>query len=189
MLELSTLVSLIKKHHADIQSVSANARHALPHRGTNTLFVGLPSVDMRSILKNQIDALINEGHTWDEILYIDFEDAAFLDFETADLQRLLRAYAALHPNHTPIGVFLNTSRIPGWATFIRRIADRHFTVYLATCDDVTQDPDIVTTLGGRLFIQPIRPLGFREWVGSEGCNNGLGNNGLGNNGDSILMRA
>ena len=106
MLELSTLVSLIKKHHADIQSVSANARHALPHRGTNTLFVGLPSVDMRSILKNQIDALINEGHTWDEILYIDFEDAAFLDFETADLQRLLRAYAALHPNHTPIVSFL-----------------------------------------------------------------------------------
>lgn len=84
----------------------------------------------------------------------------------------------------PIGVFFNPSCIPGWATFIRRIADRHFTVYLATQDDVTQDPDIVTTLGGRLFIQPIRPLGFREWVGSEGCNNGLGNNG-----DSILMRA
>lgn len=177
MLELSTLVSLIKKHHADIQSVSANARHALPHRGTNTLFVGLPSVDMRSILKNQIDALINEGHTWDEILYIDFEDAAFLDFETADLQRLLRAYAALHPNHIPIGVFFNSSCIPGWATFIRRIADRHFTVYLATCDDVTQDSDIVTTLGGRLFIQPIWPLGFREWGESEGRNKGLGNNG------------
>ncbi len=87
MLELSTLVNLIKKHRADIQSVSANARHALTHRGTNTLFVGLPSVDMRSILKNQIDALINEGHTWDEILYIDFEDAAFEDFETTDLQR------------------------------------------------------------------------------------------------------
>ena len=184
MLELSTLVNLIKKNRADIQSVRADTRHALTHHGMSTLFVGLPSVDMRSILKNQINALINEGHTWDEILYIDFEDAAFLDFETADLQRLLRAYAALHPNHMPIGVFLNPSRIPGWATFIRRIADRHFTVYLATCDDVTQDPDIVTTLGGRLFIQPIRPLGFREWVGSEGCNNGLGNNG-----DSILMRA
>ena len=104
--------------------------------------------------------MINEGHTWDEILYIDFEDATFLDFETAGFQSLLRAYATLHPNHMPIGVFLNPSRIPGWATFIRRIADRHFTVYLATQDDVTQDPDIVTTLGGRLFIQPIRPLGF-----------------------------
>lgn len=48
---------------------------------------------------------------------------------------------------------------------------------MATCDDVTQDPDIVTTLGGRLFIQYIWPLGFREWVESEGRNKGLGNNG------------
>ena len=183
MLELSTLVNLIKKHRADIQSVRANARHALTHHGMSTLFVGLPSVDMRKILKNEIDALINEGHTWDEILYIDFEDATFLNFETAGFQSLLRAYAALHPNHTPIGVFLNPSRNPGWATFIRRIADRHFTVYLATQDDVTQDSDIVTTLGGCLFIQPIRPLGFREWVESEECNNGLGNNG-----DSINAR-
>ena len=135
------------------------------------------------LLKNEIDALINEGHTWDEILYIDFEDATFLNFETAGFQSLLRAYAALHPNHIPIGVFFNSSCIPGWATFIRRIADRHSTVYLATCDDVTQDPDIVTTLGGRLFIQPIWPLGFREWGESEGRNKGLGNNG-----DSINAR-
>ena len=49
MLELSTLVNLIKKNRADIQSVRADARHALTHHGMSTLFVGLPSIDMRKI--------------------------------------------------------------------------------------------------------------------------------------------
>ena len=63
MLELSTLVNLIKKHRADIQSVRANARHALTHHGMSTLFVGLPSVDMRKILM-----LPSQSNDWKGIL-------------------------------------------------------------------------------------------------------------------------
>lgn len=74
------------------------------------------------MLYGKIQQLITEGHSWDEIVYLNFEDERLAGMNLTDLNLILEIHAGLSDKRPML--FLDEIQIvEGWEHFARRIAD------------------------------------------------------------------
>jgi len=89
------------------------------------VLVGLRRAGKSFLLYQRMQQLLHEGHTWDEMLYLNFEDDRLDGFTAADFNLILECHAELSDKR-PMLFLDEIQNIDGWQKFARRLADEKY---------------------------------------------------------------
>lgn len=127
------------------------------------VLVGARRAGKSYLLYGKIQELIAEGHTWDEIIYLNFEDERLAGMEPADLNMILEVHAGLSDKR-PMLFLDEIQNVDGWEHFARRIADNKFTVFITGSNAKMLSKDVSAILGGRYMTREVFPMQFNEYL-------------------------
>ncbi len=131
------------------------------------VLVGARRAGKSYLLYGKIQELIAEGHSWNEIIYLNFEDERLAGIELSDLNMILEVHAGLSDKR-PMLFLDEIQNIEGWEHFARRIADNKFTVFITGSNAKMLSKDVSAVLGGRYLTREIFPMQFNEFIAING---------------------
>ncbi len=131
------------------------------------VFVGVRRAGKSFLLYQKMQQLLAEGHGWDEMLYLNFEDDRLADFATADFNLILECHAEMSSKR-PILFLDEIQNIEGWEKFARRLADTKYHVYITGSNAKMLSREIMTTLGGRYLTVEVYPFNLKEYFDFSG---------------------
>ena len=131
------------------------------------VLVGLRRAGKSFMLYQRMQQLLSQGHTWDEMLYVNFEDDRLEEFKSSDFNLILECFAELSDKRPTL--FLDEiQNIDGWEKFARRLADNKYNVYITGSNAKMLSREVMTTLGGRYLSVEVYPFSFKEYLDFSG---------------------
>jgi len=127
------------------------------------VLVGVRRVGKSYMLYHAIQQLLAQGHKWDEMLYLNFEDERLENFDTDDFNHLLECHQEMYGKR-PMLFLDEIQNIDSWHKFARRMADSQYVIYITGSNAKMLSGEINTTLGGRFLIAEVYPYSFREFL-------------------------
>ena len=127
------------------------------------VLVGVRRSGKSYMLYHRIQQLLAEGHKWDEMLYLNFEDERLGNFTANDFNLLLECHQEMYGKR-PMLFLDEIQNIDGWHKFSRRMADSKYTIYITGSNAKMLSGEINTTLGGRFLTTEVYPYSFREYL-------------------------
>lgn len=127
------------------------------------VLVGVRRAGKSYMLYHVIQQLLAQGHKWDEILYLNFEDERLENFNTDDFNRLLECHQEMYGKR-PMLFLDEIQNIDSWHKFARRMADSQYTIFITGSNAKMLSGEINTTLGGRFLIAEVYPYSFKEFL-------------------------
>ena len=160
------LKTVIYDQHQIIRDARIVPRQYKIEENGNYVFVGLRRAGKSTMLYQRVKNLIASGVTWEQIIYINFEDERLAEFKITDFNDLISVQAELSSQK---GYFFldEIQNIEGWEKFARRLADSKERVYITGSNAKMLSKDIETTLGGRYLTLYIRPYSFPEYLSAH----------------------
>lgn len=156
----------IRDKRDEIESATIISRPFFFEENGNYVMVGVRHVGKSYMLYQRVRELLSQGHGWDEILFVDFDDERLSEFQTSDFDLLLESHLETYGKRPYI--FLDeVQNIPAWDKFVRRLANEKYHVYVTGSNAKMLSADVATTLGGRFFIVDVYPYSFREYLTSN----------------------
>lgn len=147
----------------EIEAANIISRPFLFEERGNYVMVGVRHVGKSYMLYQRVRQLLSQGHGWDEILFVDFDDERLAEIETSDLNLFIETHLETYGKRPY--VFLDeVQNIPAWDKFVRRLANEKYQVYVTGSNAKMLSADVATTLGGRFFIVDVYPFSFREFL-------------------------
>jgi predicted AAA+ superfamily ATPase len=131
------------------------------------VLVGVRRAGKSYLLYGRIQQLIAGGHTWDEIIYLNFEDERLMGMTVEDLNQMLEVHASLSQRR-PMLFLDEIQNVEGWERFARRLADSKYTVYITGSNAKMLSVDVAAALGGRYMTREVFPLAFDEYLRVQG---------------------
>ena len=131
------------------------------------VLVGLRRAGKSFMLYQRMQQLLSQGHTWDEMLYVNFEDDRLEEFRSSDFNLILECFAELSDKR-PILFLDEIQNIDGWEKFARRLADNKYNVYITGSNAKMLSREVMTTLGGRYLSVEVYPFSFKEYLDFSG---------------------
>lgn len=132
------------------------------------VFVGVRRAGKSYVLYEKMQQLLREGHGWEEMLYLSFEDERLEGFASEDFNAILECHIEMTGNDNPMLFFDEIHNIDGWEKFARRMADSKKIVWITGSNAKMLSKEIMTTLGGRYIPIEVYPFSFREYLRSRG---------------------
>ena len=126
------------------------------------VLVGVRRAGKSYMLYHRIQKLLAEGHKWDEMLYLSFEDERLENFNTEDFNKIIECHQELYGKR-PMLFLDEIQNINSWEKFVRRMADTGYTIYITGSNAKMLSSEISTTLGGRFLIDEVYPYSFKEF--------------------------
>lgn len=133
----------------------------------NYVLVGIRRAGKSYMLYQHIQHLKANGHSKEEILFINFEDERITDIKKEELHLIIEAYRELF-SHQPIIFLDEIQNVDGWEHFARRLADEKYRVFITGSNAHMLSREISSTLGGRYLTKEIYPFSFREYLEYKG---------------------
>lgn len=130
----------------------------------NYVFVGVRRAGKSYMLYHVIQQLVANGHSWDEVLYMNFEDERLENFTIADFAALIECHQELYGVEQPMVFLDEMQNIIGWEKFARRLADSKARIMLTGSNAKMLSREIMSTLGGRFVPMDIYPYSFEEML-------------------------
>lgn len=127
------------------------------------VLVGVRRAGKSYMLYHVIQQLLAQGHKWDEMLYLSFEDERLENFDTDDFNRLLECHQEMYGKR-PMLFLDEIQNIDCWHKFARRMADSQYTIFITGSNAKMLSGEISTTLGGRFLIAEVYPYSFKEYL-------------------------
>ena len=127
------------------------------------VLVGVRRAGKSYMLYHVIQQLLAQGHKWDEMLYLNFEDERLENFETDDFNRLLECHQEMYGKR-PMLFLDEIQNIDSWHKFARRMADSDYTIFITGSNAKMLSGEINTTLGGRFLVAEVYPYSFKEFL-------------------------
>ena len=127
------------------------------------VLVGVRRAGKSYMLYHVIQQLLSQGHKWDEMLYLSFEDERLENFDTDDFNRLLECHQEMYGKR-PMLFLDEIQNIDCWHKFARRMADSQYTIFITGSNAKMLSGEINTTLGGRFLIAEVYPYSFKEFL-------------------------
>jgi len=165
MIEKDLIKLLIAEYQREVLNVRLIERDHKMDDELNYVFVGLRRAGKSYLMFQQVQRLLKNGHSIDEILYFNFEDDRLTTMDTADLDLIKTCYEEMY-NHKPIFFLDEIQIVPNWEKFARRLADQNYRVYITGSNAKMLSSEIATTLGGRYMIRNVYPLSLKEFLTS-----------------------
>lgn len=160
--------SLIKQILFDNRREIENYR--IVHRDIQTsdfsclVFVGVRRAGKSYLLYEKMQQMLQEGHTWDEMLYLSFEDERLEGFESTDFNSILECHIEMGGSDKPMLFFDEIQNVDGWERYARRMADAKYNVWITGSNAKMLSKEIMTTLGGRYLPVEVYPYSFTEYL-------------------------
>lgn len=127
------------------------------------VLVGIRRAGKSFLLYQYIQQLLREGHSIEEMLFINFEDERISDITAGELHLILESYRELFP-YRPFIFLDEIQNVDGWEHFARRLADEKYKVIITGSNAKMLSRDIASTLGGRYLLQEVFPFSFKEYL-------------------------
>lgn len=140
--------------HRDIQTDGFNCY----------IFVGVRRAGKSFILYEKIQQMLSEGHTWDEILYLNFEDERLGSLDINDMDSILECHMEMGGVAKPALFLDEIQNIDGWEKFARRVSDSKYMVWISGSNAKMLSKEMMSTLGGRYIPIEIYPFSFAEYL-------------------------
>lgn len=131
------------------------------------VFVGVRRAGKSFVLYEKMQQLLHDGHSWDEMLYLSFEDERLVGFTHEDFNTILECHIEMTGKENPMLFLDEIQNIDGWEKFARRMADSKHTVWITGSNAKMLSKEIVTTLGGRYTPIEVYPYSFGEYLRSK----------------------
>jgi len=161
------LKGVMLNNQKDIENYMINARELSLDGFPAQVLVGVRRCGKSFVLYQRISQLLAEGHKWDEIAYIDFEDQRLSGFTADDFNMILECHAELYGSR-PILFLDEIQNIDGWEKFARNLADRKYMVFITGSNAKMLSKEIMGQLGGRFLATEVYPLSFKEFLAFKG---------------------
>lgn len=129
----------------------------------NYVFIGIRRAGKSFLLYQRIQQMLAQGYTWDEMLYLNFEDERLIGMNAENLNTILEVHASISVKR-PILFLDEIQNIEGWDKFARRLADNKYKVYITGSNAKMLGKDVATTLGGRYITINVYPYDFKEFL-------------------------
>lgn len=159
---------IIKEGQEEILSIDLYERPFEYEENGRYVMVGVRHAGKSYMLYQRARQLVAEGHSVNEMLYLNFDDERLFGSVNSDsLGEILQAYSSMYP-YRPILFLDEIQNINGWEHFARRLANQKYMVYITGSNAKMLSRDIETVLGNRYLDADIYPYSFREYLGAKG---------------------
>lgn len=166
-MEKNVIKQIILRWQELIPQVKLTERQILIEPAANHVFVGIRRAGKSYLLYQYIQQLVSEGHSMEEMLFVNFEDERISDIRKDELYLILEAYRELFA-HQPIIFLDEIQNVEGWEHFARRLADEKYRVFITGSNARMLSREIASTLGGRYLLREVYPFSFREYLTLQG---------------------
>jgi len=167
MMDRSILKSVLADNQLEVPKYRVIPRNFSFEEFGNYVFVGIRRAGKSFLLYQRMQQLLSQGVSWDEMLYINFEDERLVGMGVDDLNLLLEIHLEMY-GKKPILFLDEIQNITGWDKFARRMADTKHRVYITGSNAKMLSADVQTTLGGRYITVDVYPYDFREYLTANG---------------------
>lgn len=166
MIQKNVLKNIILDSRNEVENHKVINRNFVFDEFGNYVLVGARRAGKSYLLYQRIQSLLANGATWDEMLYLNFEDERLIDMSTEDLNAILEVHYSMSSKR-PILFLDEIQNIVGWDKFARRLADNDYRVFITGSNAKMLSRDVATTLGGRYIIKEVFPYNFAEYLNAN----------------------
>lgn len=156
------LKQILLENRQEVENYRVHPRHIGVDGFPCYVFVGVRRAGKSYCLYQKMQQMLAEGHTWDEMLYLNFEDDRLEEFTSKDFNQILECHAEMSPKR-PMLFLDEIQNVEGWEKFARRLADTQYSVYITGSNAKMLSGEIMTTLGGRYIPIEVYPFGLKEF--------------------------
>ena len=171
MIDLETLKRIIVEYQQFIGTVRLVERDVSFEPNGKYVMVGVRHAGKSYLLYQRARQLLAEGHSVEEICYVNFDDERLLGLTADSLGDILTAYQSLF-DRTPIFFFDEIQNVAGWEHFARRLANEKYQVFITGSNAKMLSREIATTLGERYLTKEVLPYSFAEFLRANGVSLG-----------------
>lgn len=162
-MDKNVIKQIILNQQDFIGRIKLQSRDVCFEENANYVLVGIRRAGKSYMLYQHIQHLVANGHSIEEMLFINFEDERISDIRKEDLYLVLEAYRELFA-FQPIVFLDEIQNVEGWEHFARRLADEKYRVFITGSNAHMLSREISSTLGGRYLTKEIRPFSFSEYL-------------------------
>lgn len=162
-MDKNVIKQIILNQQDFVGRIKLQSRNVCFEENANYVLVGIRRAGKSYMLYQHIQHLVANGHSIEEMLFINFEDERISDIRKEDLYLILEAYRELFA-FQPIIFLDEIQNVEGWEHFARRLADEKYRVFITGSNAHMLSREISSTLGGRYLTKEIRPFSFSEYL-------------------------
>ena len=127
------------------------------------VFTGIRRSGKSFLLFFHIQELLKQGHSLDEILYVNFEDDRLDGIQLKDLDLVMQCHAEMF-SRRPYVFLDEIQNVQGWEKFARRLADNKYKVCITGSNAKMLSGELSTLLAARYIEIPIHALSYTEFL-------------------------
>lgn len=169
MISNETLREVMLENRVEVMMHTVIPRNINLDNFDRQVLVGVRRAGKSYILYGRIQQLIANGHSWDEIVYLNFEDERLAGMTVDDLNKILEVHGQLSDKR-PMLFLDEIQNVGGWEKFARRIADSKYKVVITGSNAKMLSKDVASVLGGRYITHDVFPFSFAEFLEINGIN-------------------
>lgn len=177
MIQKNTIREILLENRIEVERQNVVHRNYSMEDFANYVLVGVRRSGKSFMLYQQMQTYLRSGHTWDSMLYINFEDERLIGMTHMDLNLILEVHGMMSDKR-PMLFLDEIQNVEGWEKFARRLADSKYRVYITGSNAKMLSTDVATTLGGRYVVKHVMPYSFAEFLDA---------NGIGHDSDSMAV--
>lgn len=167
MIQSETLREVMLENREEVERHEVIKRKISLDGFDRQVLVGARRAGKSYLLYGKIQELLASGRSWDEIVYINFEDERLAGMTVDNLNLILEVHAGLSDKR-PMLFLDEIQNVEGWERFARRIADNKYTVFITGSNARMLSTDVNAALGGRYMTREVFPLQFDEYLTANG---------------------
>ncbi|MBR1940178.1 MAG: ATP-binding protein [Bacteroidaceae bacterium] len=157
------LKQILLDNQKDVENYQVFKRHYDLDCFPLQVFVGVRRSGKSFLLFQKIQQLLADGHQWDDMLYLDFEDRRLEGFTADDFNLILECHQEMYGKR-PMLFLDEIQSIDGWEKFARNLADKKYSVFITGSNAKMLSKEIMTALGGRYLPIEVYPFSFKEYL-------------------------
>ena len=163
MINKVVLKQILASNQKDVEQYQIVPRELPSDEFERRVFIGVRRAGKSFMLYQKMQHLLAEGHSWADMLYLNFEDDRLADFKAEDFELILECHAEMYDKR-PMLFLDEVQNIDGWEKFARRLADAKYKVWITGSNAKMLSSEIMTTLGGRYLSTEVYPYSFQEFL-------------------------
>ncbi len=157
------LREVLLDNQKDVTSYSVQKRNFDLDNFNLLIFIGVRRSGKSFLLYQKMQSMLAEGHTWADMLYIDFEDIRLEGFTSEDFNLILECHQEMY-GRRPMLFLDEIQNISGWEKFARNLADRKYSVFITGSSARMLSKEVMSSLGGRYVPVEVYPFSFYEYL-------------------------
>lgn len=167
MINKNLIKQILSDNRREIESYKIVHRDIQTDDFSCLVFVGVRRVGKSFILYEKMQQMLRDGQSWNDMLYLSFEDERLEGFESTDFNSILESHIEMGGSEKPMLFLDEIHNILGWEKFARRLADAKYSVWITGSNAKMLSKEIMTTLGGRYLPVEVYPYCFVEYLNAR----------------------